>query len=121
MSDFIKFCPKCYTLFRDADLYQQHVAQCGTIKEKEAAKEAKKTADSRRQADCPMRTTAEGERDGRLPMGDESSDEPGNGSQKEMVQSKPEMAEDESAAASAEGDRTPDPAPPQRKSPKFKT
>jgi len=136
MSDFIKFCPKCYTLFRDADLYQQHVAQCGTIKEKEAAKKTadrkRETAESRRQtaeetADRRRQTAAEG---GRLPMADGNNEESGSGYQKEMTENSPETVQDEFTAVCgqpsadfAEGDRTPDssPPPPKTKSPKFKT
>ena len=45
MSDFAKFCPKCYAFFRDPDLYAKHVEVCGFAKKKaEAVKEPKKTA-----------------------------------------------------------------------------
>ena len=40
MSDFAKFCPKCYAFFRDPDLFAKHVEVCGV---------AKKTADGRQQ------------------------------------------------------------------------
>jgi len=60
MSDFAKFCPKCYAFFCDPDLYARHAATCGTaqkqvaerVKEpkKTTGKEsAEKTADRRRQ------------------------------------------------------------------------
>jgi hypothetical protein len=54
MSDFARFCPKCYTLFRDPDKYVRHVVFCGTTKKKDtetvqAEKEEVKTADRRRQ------------------------------------------------------------------------
>jgi hypothetical protein len=48
MSDFARFCPKCYTFFRDPDLYAKHVEVCGFAKDK-AAGGKEKTADSRRQ------------------------------------------------------------------------
>jgi uncharacterized C2H2 Zn-finger protein len=36
MSDFVKFCPKCYLCFRDPDLFTQHVAKCdGTVPKKD--------------------------------------------------------------------------------------
>jgi len=57
MTDFIKFCPKCRTLFRDSDLYHRHLATCGAVQapETESVPEPKKatgkeTADRRRQA-----------------------------------------------------------------------
>jgi len=59
MSDFAKFCPKCYAFFRDPDLYAKHVEACGFAKNRkrdtEAVKESKKmatkeTAGGRKQA-----------------------------------------------------------------------
>jgi len=46
MSDYARFCPKCYAFFRDPDLYATHVATCGTAQKKdaEAVKELKKMA-----------------------------------------------------------------------------
>ena len=32
MSDFAKFCPKCYAFFRDPDLLAKHVEVCGYVK-----------------------------------------------------------------------------------------
>ena len=29
MTDFAKFCPRCYEFFRDPDKYQEHVEICG--------------------------------------------------------------------------------------------
>ena len=51
MSDFARFCPKCYAFFRDPDLYATHVATCGTAQKKDAetVKEPKKTAVKRNQ------------------------------------------------------------------------
>jgi len=31
MTDFVRFCNRCYTLFRDPVLYQQHVEACGKV------------------------------------------------------------------------------------------
>jgi uncharacterized C2H2 Zn-finger protein len=44
MTDFARFCPKCYAFFRDPDLYAKHVAGCGFAKDKAAAE--KKRADT---------------------------------------------------------------------------
>jgi len=52
MTDFIKFCPNCRTLFRDSDLYHRHLATCGAVQvqETEALREpAVKTAGKRSQ------------------------------------------------------------------------
>ena len=40
MSDFARYCPKCYQFFSDLDLFTKHVEVCGF---------AKKTADGRQQ------------------------------------------------------------------------
>ena len=50
MSDFAKFCPKCYAFFSDPDLFAKHVEVCGF---------AKKTADSKQQSEPDGRTAAE--------------------------------------------------------------
>ena len=44
MSDFAKFCPKCYAFFRDPDLHAKHVEVCGYAKNKdgEAVNEIRK-------------------------------------------------------------------------------
>ena len=127
MSDFIKFCPKCYTLFRDADLYQQHIAQCGTIKEKEAAKKsaggssaanskrqtAGEAAESRRQTAAEVKSQDTGE-NGTLPptvsLLPETPESPAAEEQIETVI--PELPVVEPPAAEQ---------PPKTKSPKFKT
>ena len=59
MSDFAKFCPKCYAFFRDPDLYAKHVEVCGF---------AKKTAESRRQ------TAAEVKKDRKRQTAGETAD-----------------------------------------------
>ena len=33
MTDFVKFCPKCYALFRDSVLYQQHIETCNKVQQ----------------------------------------------------------------------------------------
>ena len=48
MSDFAKFCPKCYAFFRDPDSFAKHVETCGV---------AKKTADGRLQTAAEKKTT----------------------------------------------------------------
>ena len=50
MSDFAKFCPKCYAFFSDPDLFAKHVETCGF---------AKKTVDRRPQSEPDGRTAAE--------------------------------------------------------------
>jgi len=47
MSDFAKFCPKCYTFFSDPDLFAKHVETCGV---------AKKAADGKQQAATEKKT-----------------------------------------------------------------
>ena len=58
MSDFAKYCPKCYQFFSDLDLYTRHVEACGFTK-----KTAEKMADSRppsaKMADSRRQTVAE--------------------------------------------------------------
>ena len=51
MSDFARFCNKCYVFFRDPDLFASHVEVCGV---------AKKTADDRQQTTTEPRKTAGG-------------------------------------------------------------
>ena len=104
MSDFARYCPKCYQFFRDLDLYTKHVETCGF---------AKKTADSRPQTaaeekkDRKRQTSAEAKTDGKQQTTDSDT---------ENVDNPPA-----SAAATAEGD-TPSAVPsPHVKSPKFKT
>ena len=57
MTDFIKFCPKCRTLFRDSDLYHRHLATCGAVQapEAESVPEPKETAVRRRQTAAERR------------------------------------------------------------------
>ena len=54
MSDFAKFCPKCYAFFRDPDLYTKHIEVCGVAKKKDAEK---KTADGRPQTAAEVKKT----------------------------------------------------------------
>jgi uncharacterized C2H2 Zn-finger protein len=106
MSDFIKFCPKCYTLFRDADLYQQHIAQCGTIKEKEAGKQ---TAGNKRSQNTEVRSQEMAEEAAaisHLPETEEQRETNGAGSETP-----------DSCLLTPDSSST----PPQRKTPKFKT
>jgi uncharacterized C2H2 Zn-finger protein len=65
MSDFARFCPKCYTFFRDPDLYARHVETCGFAKDKKKESTAKETAVSRRQTAAKRETVAEEKRDDR--------------------------------------------------------
>ena len=111
MSEFIKFCPKCYTLFRDPDLYARHVAACGTAQKKETGvvKEPKKAA-GKETADRRRQTAAE-----------ERSQNSGDRSQ-EMDENNSQTLEEESAAVcglqtavSAEGGQPP------KRSHKFKS
>jgi len=72
MSDFAKFCPKCYAFFRDPDLYAKHVEACGFARDK--------TADSRRQTAAEekkvrKRQTTEKTADGRQQFAADASDE----------------------------------------------
>jgi len=63
MSDFARFCNKCYVFFRDPDLFASHVEVCGVAKDKkdvEAVKEPRKAANGRKQATAEKeKTTAE--------------------------------------------------------------
>ena len=63
MSDFARFCPKCYSFFRDPDLYAKHVEACGFAKDK--------TADSRRQTAAEKKTV-----DRKLPSAEKKIDKP---------------------------------------------
>ena len=49
MSDFAKFCPKCYAFFSDPDLFAKHVETCGVAKKNAVKETAGKTADRKRQ------------------------------------------------------------------------
>jgi hypothetical protein len=115
MSDFAKFCPKCYAFFRDPDLYAKHIEVCGVAKKKDAEK---KTADSRPQSEPDGRTAAEVKktRSRQTATAEKMSQEA------EKVENSPETAEEKSAAncglpsaVSTEGGSS------QVKSPKFKT
>jgi len=48
MSDFARYCPKCYQFFRDLDLFTKHVEICGFAKET-AGKRSQETEYRRRQ------------------------------------------------------------------------
>ena len=110
MSDFAKFCPKCYAFFRDPDLYAKHVETCGF---------AKKTADSRRQ------TAAEEKKGDKQPSAKKTEK---RGQEAEKVENSPVTVEEQSAAdcglpsvVSAEGGLPSAVASPHVKTPKFKT
>ena len=95
MSDFAKFCPKCYTFFRDPDLFAKHVEACGFAKDKKNA---------------GRETVAEKKTTGK------SSQEPEVRIQKESASRKKQVeVENESSDSDIP---TPDSLP---KSPKFKT
>jgi hypothetical protein len=73
MSDFAKFCPKCYAFFSDPDLYGKHVEGCSF---------AKKTADSGRQTAAEKKTTdrkrqtpAEAKKDGQQQTTDSNKED----------------------------------------------
>ena len=113
MSDFAKFCPKCYTFFSDPDLFAKHVETCGV---------AKKTTNGRQQSEPDRRTVAEKKTtDRKRQTAAEKSQEQGvrspstehtneqNGAGNESPDS---LSPDTSPAVSAEGGT---------KSPKFKT
>ena len=105
MSDFAKFCPKCYAFFRDPDLYAKHVEVCGVAK-KDAGK---KTADGRPQTAAEVKKTRSRQ------TATERSQEQGVRSQNA------ENKEEQNGIESETPDScilTPDSSP---KSPKFKT
>jgi hypothetical protein len=116
MSDFAKFCPKCYAFFRDPDLYAKHVEVCGVAKKKAG----KETADGRPQSEPDGRTAAEVKKTrSRQTATVETNQEA------EKVENTPETVEEKSAADcglpsadSTEGGSPPVVAP---KSSKFKT
>jgi len=108
MSDFAKFCPKCYAFFRDPDLFAKHVEVCGFAKDKKNA--GKEPVDGKPQ------TAAEEKKDRKRQTVEPKS----QGTEK--VENNQQTAADESAAdcglpsaVATEG------GSPQVKSPKFKT
>jgi hypothetical protein len=85
MSDFAKYCPKCYTFFSDLDLYTKHVEVCGFAKDKKTADSkppSAETTDRRRQTatekkrDGKQQTAVEPEETGQQFSADTSGDEP---------------------------------------------
>ena len=119
MSDFAKFCPKCYAFFRDPDLFAKHVETCGVAK-----KAAGKTADSSQQTAAEKKTTdrkrqataeKSQEQGGRSPSTEHTEEQNGAGNE-----SPDSLSPDTSApAVSAEGGATE--SVPKAKSTKFKT
>jgi len=117
MSDFAKFCPKCYAFFRDPDLYTKHVEGCGFARDRKEAAGGRppsaKTTDSRRQ------TTGRGTADGGRQTAGKRSQEA------EKVENSPATVEEQSAAdyrlLSADSDTPPTDTPPSVKPAKFKT
>jgi len=100
MSDFVRYCPKCYTFFRDLDLYTKHVESCGFAK-----KTTGKTADSRRQ------TAAEKKRDSKQKTTDSNKEDVDNTLASAAVCGLPSAVPTEGGTPSAVS----------QKSPKFKT
>jgi len=88
MSDFAKFCPKCYAFFRDPDLYTKHIEVCGVAKKKDAEK---KTADGRPQTAAEVKKTRS-----RQTATVETNQEA------EKVENSPETVEEKSAAVPTE-------------------
>jgi len=74
MTDFIKFCPKCRTLFRDSDLYHRHLATCGAVQapEAESVPEPKKGAKKRSQ-ETGVRSQEREEGGAQVGVGNETS------------------------------------------------
>ena len=64
MSEFARFCNKCYSFFRDPDLYATHVETCGVAKQttddRPQTAAEKKTADGRRQTAAEPKKVAGG-------------------------------------------------------------
>ena len=56
MSDYAKFCPKCYAFFRDPNLFAKHIEICGFAKDRKTA--AEKTADGRPQTAAEKKESA---------------------------------------------------------------
>ena len=109
MSDFARYCPKCYQFFRDLDLFTKHVETCGFAK-----KTAEKTADSRRQTAAEdkkvrkQQAVAEAKNDGSPETADSNKEDVDNPLVSAAVCDLP-------SAVPAEG------GSPEVKSPKFKT
>jgi len=61
MSDFARFCQKCYSFFRDPDLYATHVETCGVAKQTADDKSpSAKAADDRRQTAAKPKKATDG-------------------------------------------------------------
>ena len=125
MSDFAKFCPKCYAFFHDPDSFAKHVETCGVAKKNAVKETAGKTADSRQRTaaekkatDRKRQTAAEkNQEQGVRSQSTEHTNEQ-NGAGNESPDS---LSPDVSSAVSTEGSVPSADSAPKAKSPKFKT
>jgi len=121
MSDFAKFCPKCYAFFRDPDLFAKHVETCGVAKKnavKETADGRQQTAAEKKTTDRKRQTAAEKnqEQGVRSPSTEHTNEQNGAGNE-----SPDSLSPDASPAVSAEGNEPSADVTPQVKPSKFKT